>query len=66
MSTLGDAVDVNPIIKFLPHTLQHLAGEPGKKRRVIVRRAPNPMTGKISIEVEHESQNGSVAGLRLV
>ena len=22
MSTLGDAVDVNPVIKFLPHTLQ--------------------------------------------
>jgi hypothetical protein len=25
MSTLGDAADVNPVIKFLPHTLQHLA-----------------------------------------
>jgi hypothetical protein len=25
MSTLGDAADVNPEIKFLPHTLQHLA-----------------------------------------
>jgi hypothetical protein len=25
MSTLGDAADVNPLIKFLPHTLQHLA-----------------------------------------
>jgi hypothetical protein len=25
MSTLGDAPDVNPVIKFLPHTLQHLA-----------------------------------------
>jgi hypothetical protein len=24
MSTLGDAADVNPVIKFLPHTLQHL------------------------------------------
>jgi hypothetical protein len=22
MSTLGDATDVNPVIKFLPHTLQ--------------------------------------------
>jgi hypothetical protein len=22
--TLGDAADVNPVIKFLPHTLQHL------------------------------------------
>jgi hypothetical protein len=25
MSTLGYAADVNPVIKFLPHTLQHLA-----------------------------------------
>jgi hypothetical protein len=25
MSTLGDAEDVNPVIKFLPHTLQYLA-----------------------------------------
>jgi hypothetical protein len=25
MSTLGDEADVNPVIKFLPHTLQHLA-----------------------------------------
>jgi hypothetical protein len=25
MSTLGDAADVNPVINFLPHTLQHLA-----------------------------------------
>jgi hypothetical protein len=25
MSTLGDVVYVNPVIKFLPHTLQHLA-----------------------------------------
>jgi hypothetical protein len=25
MSKLGDAVDVNPVIKFLPHTLQHPA-----------------------------------------
>ena len=25
MSTLGDAVDVNPVIKLLPHTLQHQA-----------------------------------------
>jgi hypothetical protein len=25
MSTLGDAADVNPVIKFLPHTWQHLA-----------------------------------------
>jgi len=24
MSTLGDVADVNPVIKFLPHTLQHL------------------------------------------
>jgi hypothetical protein len=24
MSTLGDAADVNPVIKFLPHMLQHL------------------------------------------
>jgi len=24
MSTLGDAADVNPVIKFLSHTLQHL------------------------------------------
>jgi hypothetical protein len=24
MSTLGDAADVNPVIKFLPHTLQNL------------------------------------------
>jgi hypothetical protein len=24
MSALGDATDVNPVIKFLPHTLQHL------------------------------------------
>jgi hypothetical protein len=24
VSTLGDAADVNPVIKFLPHTLQHL------------------------------------------
>jgi hypothetical protein len=24
-STLGDAADVKPVIKFLPHTLQHLA-----------------------------------------
>jgi hypothetical protein len=25
MATLGDAADENPVIKFLPHTLQHLA-----------------------------------------
>jgi hypothetical protein len=25
MSTLGDAADVNPVIKFLPHTVNHLA-----------------------------------------
>jgi hypothetical protein len=25
MSTLGDAADVNPVIKVLPHTLQYLA-----------------------------------------
>jgi hypothetical protein len=25
MFTLGDTPDVNPVIKFLPHTLQHLA-----------------------------------------
>jgi hypothetical protein len=25
MSTLGDVTDVNPVIKFLLHTLQHLA-----------------------------------------
>jgi methionine aminopeptidase len=25
MSTLGDAADVNPVIKILPHTSQHLA-----------------------------------------
>jgi hypothetical protein len=25
MSTLGDVADVNPVIKFLPHTLQQLA-----------------------------------------
>jgi hypothetical protein len=25
MSNLGDAADVNPVIKFLPHALQHLA-----------------------------------------
>jgi hypothetical protein len=25
MSTLGDTADVNPVIKFLSHTLQHLA-----------------------------------------
>ena len=24
VSTLGDAADVNPVIKFLPHRLQHL------------------------------------------
>jgi hypothetical protein len=25
MSNLGDAADANPVIKFLPHTVQHLA-----------------------------------------
>jgi hypothetical protein len=25
ISTFGDAADVNPVIKFLPHTLQRLA-----------------------------------------
>jgi hypothetical protein len=25
MSTLGDAADVNPVIKFLPHTANHVA-----------------------------------------
>jgi hypothetical protein len=25
MSTINDAENVNPVIKFLPHTLQHLA-----------------------------------------
>jgi hypothetical protein len=25
MSTLGDAADVNPVIKFLPHTVNHMA-----------------------------------------
>jgi hypothetical protein len=24
MSTLSDAADVNPVVKFLPHMLQHL------------------------------------------
>jgi hypothetical protein len=24
MSTVGDAADIHPVIKFLPHTLQHL------------------------------------------
>jgi hypothetical protein len=24
-STLGDAADVNPVIKFLPHTVNHVA-----------------------------------------
>ena len=28
MSTLGDAADVNPVIKFLPHTL-HVCGKGG-------------------------------------
>jgi hypothetical protein len=27
MSTLDDAADVSPVIKFLPHTLQHLAAD---------------------------------------
>jgi hypothetical protein len=27
MSTLGDAADINPVIKFLPHTSQHLAAD---------------------------------------
>jgi hypothetical protein len=27
MSTLGDAADVTPVIKFLPNTLQHLADD---------------------------------------
>jgi hypothetical protein len=43
MSTLGDAADVNPVIKFLPHTLQHLAvdssdclhGLPQLRRRIV-------------------------------
>jgi len=26
MSTLGDAADVNPVIKFMPHTLHCVAG----------------------------------------
>jgi hypothetical protein len=25
MSTLGDVADVNPVIKFLPHTVNHMA-----------------------------------------
>jgi hypothetical protein len=25
MSTLGDTADVNPVIKFLPHTIHHVA-----------------------------------------
>jgi hypothetical protein len=25
MSTLGDVADVNPLIKFLPHTVNHVA-----------------------------------------
>jgi hypothetical protein len=25
MSTLGDAADVSPVIKFLPHTVNHMA-----------------------------------------
>jgi hypothetical protein len=25
MSTLGDTADVNPVIKFLPHTINHVA-----------------------------------------
>jgi hypothetical protein len=29
ISTLGDAADVNPVIKFLPRTLQHLAVDSG-------------------------------------
>jgi hypothetical protein len=28
MSTLGDAADVNPIIKFLPHTVNHVPPMP--------------------------------------
>jgi hypothetical protein len=27
MSTLGDAADVNPVIKFLPHKVNHVALE---------------------------------------
>jgi len=30
MSTLGDAADVNPVIKFLPHKL-HVCGRNGSK-----------------------------------
>ena len=26
MSTLGDAADVNPVIKFLPHSAMHVCG----------------------------------------
>jgi hypothetical protein len=29
MSNLGDAADVNPVIKLLPHTLQYLAVDGG-------------------------------------
>jgi hypothetical protein len=29
MFTLGDVADVKPVIKFLPHTLQHLAVDSG-------------------------------------
>jgi hypothetical protein len=29
ISTLGDPADVNPVINFLPHTLQHLKVDSG-------------------------------------
>ena len=36
MSTLGDAADVNPVIKFLPHTL-HMRGSTIVQQRSEIR-----------------------------
>jgi hypothetical protein len=38
MSTLGDAADFNPVIKFLPHTLKHLAVDSSSIDRQMLQR----------------------------
>jgi imidazoleglycerol phosphate dehydratase HisB len=37
MSTLGDVADVNPVIKFLSHMLQHLASKAATASTILCR-----------------------------
>ena len=52
MSTLGDAADVNPVIKFLPHTL-HVCG-----RNLIVDMLPFGVTVPATVPQRSETPEG--------